>query len=532
VGMRRDSYRNKLRAQRARMRRRRPASPSRRGGFEVILLILILVLISVLALNLNQGHNVTVPTSKLDHEYPPSELLDDLSFLMNTLEQVHPNLYAFVSPAEIQAELHRIEATLTVPMTRLTFYRIVAPLVSRFKDGHTMAVPPREERREYTSQGALLFPLDLNFGDGQVTVTHNFTSDSLVNPGTRVLAINGVPIEQIEARLLQYVSGQRDAWRRQVLTGRFRWQMWLVYGFESPYTVTVQRNTIRGATRVDRTFLGITLEELKARQSALKQQPEEPPFTFRVLDGDAPEGVALLDMNRFAQRDRFTTFLDSVFTVIQDDAVWDLIIDVRGDGGGNSVLGDQLIRYIYDKPYAQTARMDVKVSKQIRKHFASWLPWYVRWNPTMAGHFYKRLWDAPVGAIVSFEATPDSLPANPLRFKGRIYLLVDAGTFSSATMFAATLKDYGIATLIGEETGGLATAYGELYPFQLPNTHLAFSCSSKRFLRPSGVDDGRGVIPDVEVNPADFANRPNVDPELATALKVIEERRLALANGK
>lgn len=530
--MRRDSYRNHIRARRAKLKQRRSATPGRRGGFETILLILVLALVVLIAVNVDLDRERPVPVSKLDHEYPPDELQDDFAYLTTTLEQVHPNLYAAVSQTEINAERERIEADLTIPMTRLSFYRLVAPLVSRFRDGHTMAVPPGEERREYTDQGALLFPLDLTFGDGEVTVAHNFTSDSLVNPGTRVLAINGVPISQIEERLLQYISGERDAWRREVLTGRFRWQMWLVYGFESPYTVTVQRNTSRGATRVDRTFLGITLDELKAKQATLEQETQQAPYTFRVLDGDAPEGVALLDLNQFSDGAHFKAFLDSTFRVIQEDSVWDLIIDVRGDGGGNSGLGDQLIDYIYDKPFSQISRMDVKVSNQIRKHFASWLPWYARWNPPMAGDFYKRLWDAPVGAIVSFESTPDTPPPNPLRYRGRVYLLVDAGTFSSASMFAATLKDYGIATLIGEETGGLATAYGELYSFQLPHTKLSFTCSSKRFLRPSGIDDGRGVIPDIEVNPADFARQPGVDPELATALKVIEERRVALANGK
>ena len=58
--------------------------------------------------------------------------------------------------------------------------------------------------------------------------------------------------------------------------------------------------------------------------------------------------------------------------------------------------------------------------------------------------------------------------------------------------------------LVGEETGGSATQYADLCPFTLPRTGLQGFVSHKWFLRPSGADDGRGVLPDVEA-PADAA---------------------------
>ena len=75
-------------------------------------------------------------------------------------------------------------------------------------------------------------------------------------------------------------------------------------------------------------------------------------------------------------------------------------------------------------------------------------------------------------------------------------MLISSHTFSSAADFAATIKDYNIGILIGEETGGLATCYGDVYGFDLPNTHLAAGVSHKYFIRPSGIDDDQGVLPD------------------------------------
>ncbi|MCB2198709.1 hypothetical protein KQI63_04845 [bacterium] len=507
--------------------RRSNRYPGQDGGVVILFLVVLLVLVvGYSAVLVNHDPN-RVEASELDKTFTPKQLRKDLSFLMMTLEDVHPNLYAHVSREEIEAERARIDASLDVEMTRLEFYRQVAPLVNRFKDGHTRANPPRIERREYTDQGALLFPLDLEFGEDEVRVLHNYTSDSLVAPGTQVLGINGIPIEQIEERLLQFVSGERSNFKRDILTQRYRWQQWLVFGFESPFEVTVLRTTPRGSTPIARTFLGLTKEELIAKREALTDTTvQETNYSFTVLDNRLVPDVGYIDFNSFAGMDEFEVFLDTTFRFLREQEIGDLVIDLRGNGGGNSTLGDMLINYLYDQPFSQASRMDIKVSKQFKHHMANrWLPWYLRWYPPLGGDQFKRIWEAPEGGIVSFSSEPDSVQENLFRFTGQIYVLIDAGTYSSATMFAATMKDYGIATLVGEETGGLASHYGEVYPFHLPETKLSFGCSSKQFMRPSGEDDGLGVVPDITIDPTEFRRRPPDDMGLATALNLIREDR-------
>lgn len=43
---------------------------------------------------------------------------------------------------------------------------------------------------------------------------------------------------------------------------------------------------------------------------------------------------------------------------------------------------------------------------------------------------------------------------------------------SSASLLAATMKKYGIGTLIGEAAGGYATLYGNVVDCYMPNTGL------------------------------------------------------------
>ena len=88
--------------------------------------------------------------------------------------------------------------------------------------------------------------------------------------------------------------------------------------------------------------------------------------------------------------------------------------------------------------------------------------------------------------------------------------------------FAATVKDYRLGTLVGEETGGLATCYGDIYPFDLPRTKIAVGVSHSRFVRPSGEDDGRGVVPDFEVKEDTNDRRGGVDTVLEFTKKLIK----------
>ncbi len=99
--------------------------------------------------------------------------------------------------------------------------------------------------------------------------------------------------------------------------------------------------------------------------------------------------------------------------------------------------------------------------------------------------------------LLVFEGKPEHpFPSNPFIFKGNIYLLISSSTFSSAVDFSSIIKDYELATVIGKETGGLATSFGEGFEFSLPFSKISGRISYKKFIRPSGEDTGKGVIPD------------------------------------
>ena len=133
------------------------------------------------------------------------------------------------------------------------------------------------------------------------------------------------------------------------------------------------------------------------------------------------------------------------------------------------------------------SRMDVKVSKQSRA-------WERQTASSLPDDFRK-----PLGTVLQYDLPLVNPEPTPLRFGGEVYVLTSQYTASSATDFAAVVKDFELGTLVGKETGGLPTDFGDYIVFNLTETNLELRVSYKYFVRPGGFDDGRGVLPDVEV---------------------------------
>lgn len=85
---------------------------------------------------------------------------------------------------------------------------------------------------------------------------------------------------------------------------------------------------------------------------------------------------------------------------------------------------------------------------------------------------------------------------------GPTYVLTNGGTGSAAEMFAALIRDRGVATIVGTRTFGLGCGFLlNDAPFVLPRSHLAFSIPNCVRLRADGTDDVAGVVPDIPLDP-------------------------------
>jgi hypothetical protein len=113
--------------------------------------------------------------------------------------------------------------------------------------------------------------------------------------------------------------------------------------------------------------------------------------------------------------------------------------------------------------------------------------------------------------------------ADPLRgaWNGPVYLLTDSGTASAAEMFAARMRDSGIAKTVGVRTLGLGCgSMLESAPLTLPHSQLSFRIPNCVRLRADGTDEVAGIKPDLPVLPA--ANE-SLRARAARVLAVIDQ---------
>jgi hypothetical protein len=221
--------------------------------------------------------------------------------------------------------------------------------------------------------------------------------------------------------------------------------------------------------------------------------------TYKILR----ESIGYLNVKDFVidKRD-FYNNVDSIFAKIHNDSIGNLIIDIRNNPGGNSELADYLISCIYSKPYKGNSKILIKRSEQYYKYMRGYFSWWFK--PFLT--FIKQINDykqTPIGMVYE-DIKGFKNPINiKYRFKGKIYLLINSNTFSTALGFATVFKDYEIGHIIGEQTKSEVNEFGDIYPFDLPNSGLWVWTSAKRYIRPSGELTNGGLKPDTFVEDVD-----------------------------
>lgn len=427
-------------------------------------------------------HEVEMALHHLDTSVlSPAECQADIAFAFAALEDIHPNAYARVKQAVIAKERAKLEASLTSPLTREQFYRRLAPVLARLRDGHTWVNFPAQSWRTYRASGGLIFPLDITVRDNRIFVETNYSENADFAPGAEIRSINGKPAAKILEDLLELESSELLPARWKGVSDWFAPHLWLVYGMTGPFLVEYVA-AFGGPVRMV-ALTGLPAPTLEAKRNT-RARPEF--YTYRTL----PNRIGLIEYNRCQDPERFAAFLQTTFAQIQRDNVHSLIIDVRKNPGGVGGLNEIFCSYFTEKPYRIFGKGETKISDRIRQ---------MQGRDRFVLQFGERAWGMPNGALLSEEVRYFPVVPNPLRFSGPVYVLIGPGTFSNGMAFASAVKDCKLGTLIGEETGGLGSAYGDYVTLTLPNSGLSLNISTKHIYRPSGADDGRGILPDREV---------------------------------
>jgi len=114
-------------------------------------------------------------------------------------------------------------------------------------------------------------------------------------------------------------------------------------------------------------------------------------------------------------------------------------------------------------------------------------------------------------------------PAGSNPFLGRLFVLIDGGTFSTAADASALIRHLTRATFIGEETGGAfeGNTSGFSPPVTLPNSRLRVRIQMYQYWNAvSGGERGRGTMPNETVERRTANILAGRDAALARALEL------------
>jgi C-terminal processing protease CtpA/Prc len=332
-------------------------------------------------------------------------------------------------------------------------------------------------------------------------------ADEKIQKGAIITSINGIKIEKAIRKLSEYGYGVEKE-RLEYVAENLYTDAAEVLGLPESFALTFSDGT-------NVQVKGLTTSEMFKREKELEakdnsQKTEESPIELKFL----PKNVAYLEASTFDyDLEKYKVLLRDAFTQIKSSGARKLIIDVRENRGGNSVLGDALLDMFNRKPHKHFS-MKWKKSVQYVERLKGF-------NAPIPDHYQK----LKPGEVYVSKPGIISPGVNPLRFTGQVYVLSGRKTFSSGQMFLAVVKNNKLATVIGEETNEPGCRAGEVHMFSLPNSRLRVSSSVKYWTPPGGCNGARGIIPDVVIteSPNDYLTEKDVI--LQTTLNLMKQRQ-------
>lgn len=433
--------------------------------------------------------------------YSPAELQADLDGIWQALLDVGAEPFRTSSREHVETMYRTARASMTAPMPVLQAWLTIAPILGALNDGHVSLGFP-----DKLNDAAFAFPLSFVLSNDNELIVRS--DDTRTIPiGGRILSINGVSAAKYIPIALTTLGAQTPWFHRSRFTHGGAWPSIAVFGTGPEYRV-------RWATSQN-VASEVVISASSSSPTNASKTGSIAPYTYETIR----EGqIGYIDYKSCEDLERFETFLATTFSQIEAAPIRALVVDIRRNGGGNSRLNNELWQYAANKPFKQFGGVIVKSCDRLKREYG---------QVKYVSIYGDSAWNAPNGTLITREADPNAglVEPRPLatRYGGPVYLLISVATFSSAMSCALAAKDYGLATIVGEETGEPVNSTGEIYEYVTPNIGLRAWLTTKVFLAPKPHPDGQGVVPDVAV--------ATTTDDVAAGRDPVLDRAIALALG-
>ncbi len=203
-----------------------------------------------------------------------------------------------------------------------------------------------------------------------------------------------------------------------------------------------------------------------------------------------------------------------------------LAIDIRGNSGGSTYFWNEIVQFLLSEPVEHKTFAAYRGGTFVENFiYNAQGKGYERIEPIEKLREYNlsNLPEEIYSDFKYFEEWVDTLtPSNDsIKYKGRIFLLVDNVVFSTSEAFSVFAKDTGFATLIGERTGGDRIG-GDPAVCSLPNSGYVFAFTKELGLNYSGEGNfEHKTTPEYQVDAAIY-NDLKIDKAVKKALELLD----------
>lgn len=370
--------------------------------------------------------------------------LEDLKCLYEALRK-HPS-FLFQECAEAFEELYKKVTesivdynSLLNAMTKLTMF---------FKDGHTNIEIP------YTNQDGCL-KISCQWQNDRLFLNDNYMD---IRVGTEIIAVENMGIDELIRAAAEVIPHENV----YLVKSRM-----IEYPYMN-YHIFSKMNLIKLFGNKD--FYEITFKfnnKNTVRRCVLEKYDGFLNFKENICAYYEIQGnKAVLHLNECICDEHYRVTLNDLAVQCNERNIELLEVDLSENMGGSSAVIDEFIKYVNVDSFRRYEMVDCSSGT-------------------------KR--------VVYRRSDKIANQKEELLFPDKIICRISNTTFSSARTFAVTLKDNGIATIVGQPSGGKPSSYGMPCRMKTPNCNIRFRISRCLFLRPDDrLDNEEALYPDSE----------------------------------
>jgi len=412
--------------------------------------------------------------------YSVEELQSDFKQMRKTLEEDHANVYEYVNKTELDKLFNDQYEKIQQPLTLIEFFKLLTPITARIGCGHTNLWMPGG----FWNLGPYnLFPLQIDFMQNDVVVTGDYNTESTVPVGSIILDINGVPINQIWDEMKTNYSA--DALNVNFIQAQIKRRFSMIYarrfGFPEEFVVTYALPD-RKTSATEK----LQPASISSVREVVFKNFDHPELGFDIFEDSSTAIMTIQTFIYYDQVEMFKDFLEKSFFEIKEKKIRNLILDLRGNDGGDPFCAAPLLSYLEPKP---------------KPYFAESYGKYVQL------------------------AVP--IPLAEHNFKGKLYTLIDGRCNSTNGHFCALLQYHKIGEFIGTEGGATYKCNaGKNTQIDLNKTGIMLYFGRSTYTAAvKNMDKTHGILPDhfVEQTYKDFLN--NKDTVLEYTVDLIKSRK-------